>query len=125
MIDTDLLSWVIGAGNPLSALLTGPLLARLARSGRVPASWVRPAQGAGWVVLGIAQAAFLVFGVVSGLPGFRFAQPFMIVVAGLNFAVWWSLRPRPPAPPDVVVVSESGVLHVPGRLLRQREHDSA
>lgn len=139
----DLLAWVIGVGNPLSALLTGPLLTRLAKSGRIPRSWVFRAQGVGWAVLGVAQAAFLAFGVVSGLAGFRYAQPLMIVVAAVNFGVWWSLRPRGPLAESLLRLREpspealaefrvalercevtpSGVLILPDALLKQSDSE--
>lgn len=77
----ETLSWVIGAGNPLSATLTGPLLARLGRSPEV----VRRAQRTGWAVLFVVQVTFTLFGWVSGLDGFRIAQPVMIGVAAMNY----------------------------------------
>jgi len=53
----DVLSWVIGLANPVSAALVGPALARvLARFGG--GRWVLRAQGTGWLVLAIAQLAF-------------------------------------------------------------------
>lgn len=76
------LAWVIGICNPLSALLVGPWLARRA-------SWARKAQGYGWALLALAQVAFLAFGFASQLDGFRYAQPFMIPLAALNFWAWW------------------------------------
>lgn len=95
------MTWLIGVGNPLSALLTGPALQRLG----APPHAVRRAQGVGWAVLAVAQVAFLAFGLASGLAGFRIAQPTMLLVAAVNFACWWSLRPptrpRPPRHPGV------------------------
>lgn len=79
----DWMSLVIGACNPASALLTGPYLAR-----KVSAHRARQFQGAGWAVLAVGQSVFLVFGIVSGLPGFRWVQPLMIVVAVIQFRVW-------------------------------------
>lgn len=79
-----LLSILIGIANPLSALLTGPALARL-----IGARRARVTQGAGWAVLALGQTVFLLFGVLSGFPGFRWFQPLMIPVAAVNFVVWW------------------------------------
>lgn len=89
----DLLSWVIGLANPISAALVGPAFAAvLARSGRV--GWIFRAQGTGWLVLAVAQMTFLTFGYAAGFPGFKYAQPLMIPVAGLNFAAWLLARRR-------------------------------
>lgn len=89
----DVLSWVIGLANPVSAALVGPAFARvLARFGR--ARWVFRAQGTGWLVLAVAQVAFLTFGYTAGFPGFKYAQPLMIPVAGLNFVAWLLARRR-------------------------------
>lgn len=83
-----ILSWVIGMANPASAWLVGPFLAWLLRH-RSPAARRRVGL-AGWLVLGVAQAAFLVFGFGSGFLGFRYAQPLMIPISVLNFvAVFW------------------------------------
>jgi hypothetical protein len=84
----ELLAWVIGIGNPTSALLTGPVLTRLAAAGRVSPHVARLGQGVGWVVLGVAQATFVVFGLTTGLDGFKFAQPVLIVIASVNFTIW-------------------------------------
>jgi hypothetical protein len=87
----DLLSWVVGLANPISAALVGPALAAmLARRGA--SRWVVRAQGTGWLVLAVAQLTFLTFGYAAGFPGFQYAQPLMIPVAGLNFAVWLHAR---------------------------------
>jgi len=89
----DVLSWVIGLANPVSAALVGPAFARLlARIGR--GRWVVRAQGTGWLVLAVAQLAFLTFGYAAGFPGFKYAQPLMIPVAGLNFVAWLLARRR-------------------------------
>lgn len=94
------LSWVIGVANPVSALLVGPALATWLRN-RQHSRLVEVCQGGGWAILGIAQAAFFWFGVVSQLDGFRFAQPMMIVIAALNFVVWRKAMRKPkPAPVD-------------------------
>lgn len=92
------MSILIGAANPASALLTGPALARLIGQRRA-----RVTQGWGWAVLALGQTVFLIFGVVSGFPGFRWIQPIMIPVALANFVVWWrsgwtpaSVARRPP-----------------------------
>lgn len=92
MYDTklQLISVIIGVGNPLSALLTGPFLARMGASESV----VRRAQGAGWIFLAFAQVAFVFFGIATGLIGFRYAQPTMIVVALFNFLMWYQMRPN-------------------------------
>ncbi len=87
------LAWIIGACNPVSALLVGPALADfLARHGR--AHWVTWAQGTGWLVLAAAQVSFLGFGWISGYGGFKWAQALMIPAALLNFAAWWAGRRR-------------------------------
>lgn len=83
MSTLDVLSVVIGLCNPLSASLTGPFLAR-----RVSAARARQIQGAGWAVLFAGQTVFLVFGILSGLPGFRWVQPLMIIVAAVQFWEW-------------------------------------
>lgn len=89
----DVLSWVIGLANPVSAALVGPAFARLlSRSGGD--RWVVRAQGTGWLVLAVAQLAFLTFGYAAGFPGFKYAQPLMIPVAGLNFVAWLLARRR-------------------------------
>lgn len=83
MSTLDVLSVVIGLCNPLSASLTGPFLAR-----RVSAARARQIQGWGWLVLFAGQTVFLIFGILSGLPGFRWVQPLMIVVAAVQFWEW-------------------------------------
>ncbi|WP_460406548.1 hypothetical protein [Actinophytocola sediminis] len=90
----ELLSWVIGLANPISAALVGPALARLLTRLGVT-RWIFRAQGAGWLVLAIAQLAFLTFGYAAGFPGFQYAQPLMIPIAGLNFLAWLLTRRRP------------------------------
>jgi hypothetical protein len=83
-----ILSWIIGMANPASAWLVGPFLAWLLRR-RSPAARRRVSL-AGWLVLGVAQVAFLAFGFGSGFLGFRYAQPLMIPISLLNFvAVYW------------------------------------
>lgn len=94
MSTLELLSWVIGLANPLSAALVGPAFAALLTRLGV-SRWVFRAQGTGWLVLAIAQVAFLTFGYAAGFPGFKYAQPLMIPVAGLNFLVWLLARRRP------------------------------
>lgn len=83
MSTLDVLSVVIGLCNPLSASLTGPFLAR-----RVSALRARQIQGAGWAVLCVGQLTFLLYGIMSGVPGFRWVQPLMIIVAGIQFWEW-------------------------------------
>lgn len=92
----DVLSVPIGLANPASALLTGPFLARLIGQRRA-----RITQGWGWAVLAAGQSVFLLFGILSGLTGFRWIQPLMIPVAALNFVVWWrSGWTQPTAAPE-------------------------
>jgi hypothetical protein len=87
----NLMSWIIGIGNPLSALLVGTALA-LPLSGRPRlALWC---SGIGWLVLLVAQLTFWAFGYTSGFPGFKFGQPLMIPIAAANFACWILLRRR-------------------------------
>lgn len=83
MSTLDVLSLVIGLCNPLSASLTGPFLARRVRPARA-----RQIQGAGWAVLAVGQTVFLAYGILSGVPGFRWIQPLMIIVAGVQFWEW-------------------------------------
>jgi hypothetical protein len=83
MTTPETLSWVIGIANPLSAALVGPLLVLLLDADRA-GRW----QLVGWLILFIGQTTFLAFGLISDLPGFKYAQPAMIVVAGLNFTLW-------------------------------------
>jgi hypothetical protein len=87
----DVMSWIIGIANPLSALLVGTALALLLSRRPRLALWCA---GVGWLVLLIAQVTFLTFGFKSGFPGFRFAQPLMIPVAAANFVCWVLLRRR-------------------------------
>lgn len=89
MSTLDLMSWIIGIANPLSALLVGAALALLLSSRPRLALWCT---SIGWLVLLIAQLTFLGFGFKSGFPGFRFAQPAMILVAAAN--LWASIRLR-------------------------------
>jgi hypothetical protein len=79
----EIMSWVIGVANPLSATLTGPLLVVTLGANRA-SKW----QEAGWLVLLVGQTTFLAFGLISDLPGFKYAQPFMIPVAAMNFTLW-------------------------------------
>jgi hypothetical protein len=83
MSTLDVLSVVIGLCNPLSASLTGPFLAR-----RVSKARARQIQGAGWAVLCVGQLTFLLYGIMSGVPGFRWVQPLMILVAAIQFWEW-------------------------------------
>lgn len=93
MTALNTMSWVIGLANPTSALLVGPFLGRLLGS-----RYTRRAQGFGWLLLAVAQAAFLLFGFVSGFPGFKFAQPWMVPIALANFVVWVRQNQRQEAP---------------------------
>jgi hypothetical protein len=79
-----ILAWIIGAANPMSALLVGPALGR-----KIGERRARRAQGVGWALLAISQVTFLAFGFASKLDGFRYAQPLMIPIAAFNFYVWW------------------------------------
>lgn len=85
----DLMSWVIGIANPLSALLVGTSLSLLLASRPRLALWC---SGIGWLVLLVAQFTFLAFGYKAGFPGFKFGQPLMIPVAAANFVAWLLLR---------------------------------
>jgi hypothetical protein len=87
----NLMSWIIGIANPLSALLVGTSLALLLSDQPRLALWC---SGVGWLVLLIAQITFLAFGFKSGFPGFRFGQPAMIPIAAANFVCWVLLRRR-------------------------------
>jgi len=89
----NLMSWIIGIANPLSALLVGAALALLLSHHPRLALW---ATIAGWLVLLIAQLTFLAFGYRSGFPGFKFGQPMMIPVAAANLAASVLLRRRRP-----------------------------
>jgi hypothetical protein len=94
----DALSWVIGLANPISAVLVGPAFAAtLTRRGL--ARWIIRAQATGWLVLAIAQGAFLTFGYASGYPGFQYAQPLMIPVAAINYLAWLLPHRRAPHEP--------------------------
>ena len=87
------LAWIIGACNPLSALLVGPALAQfLVRHGR--ARWVAWAQNTGWLVLAAAQVSFIGFGWISGYGGFKWAQALMVPAALLNFTAGVLARRR-------------------------------
>lgn len=97
MTGLDVLSWVIGLANPISAALVGPAFAA-ALTRRGLARWTIRAQATGWLVLAIAQCAFLTFGYASGYAGFQYAQPLMIPVAAINYLAW--LLPHRRAPHD-------------------------
>lgn len=91
---TEVMAWIIGIGNPTSALLTGPVLTKLATHGYVTPTVARAGQGVGWVVLGLAQAVFVLFGLTTNLGGFKFAQPALILIASVNFTIWLRMMPR-------------------------------
>lgn len=97
MSTLDLMSWIIGIANPLSALLVGTALTLLLSNRPRLALWC---SGIGWLVLLVAQLTFLAFGYTSGFPGFKFGQPLMIPIAAANFVAWILLRRRArrPAP---------------------------
>lgn len=101
------LSWLIGWCNPLSAVLVGPALAWVLTKLHVRPIVQRRVALVGWLVLGVAQIAFLVFGFGGGFPGFKFAQPLMIPISLANFAASWFLMARlNPKPPAVERVAE-------------------
>lgn len=78
-VDT-VLSWIIGLGNPLTALMVGPTILTFwgpEPSGRV----IR----IGWIALFLTQATFLAFGFASGYLAFKVAQPLMIPISAWNY----------------------------------------
>lgn len=88
-----LLAWIIGACNPLSAILVGPALTQwLVRHGM--ARWTPWTQGTGWLVLAAAQVSFLGFGWLTGYGGFKWAQALMIPAALLNLTAGIIARRR-------------------------------
>ncbi len=102
------LSWVIGVANCTSGILVGPLLATVLRRFGAPPKVIMLAQGLGWLVLFAGQGTFWLFGFRSGFPGFMYAQPIMIPIAGGNFAVWLiGLR-------QTASVAKTAVVTVPG-----------
>jgi hypothetical protein len=76
----QVLSWIIGLGNPLTAFAVGPT---------VMTFWgPRPSRRVvkiGWCVLFGTQLVFLTFGFVSGYVAFRIAQPMMIPISAWNY----------------------------------------
>lgn len=98
MSTLDLMSWIIGIANPLSALLVGTTLALLLTAHPRLALWC---SGLGWLVLLIAQVTFLAFGFESGFPGFKYGQPAMIPIAAANFVAWILLRRRARRPSPI------------------------
>lgn len=83
----NLVSWLISAGNVSSAVLTGPGMMLVLRARRItePRKVLRVTL-IGWGVLFAAQALFWWFGYKSGYPGFKYVQPWMILVAAVNVA---------------------------------------
>ena len=86
------LSWVIGIGNPVTALMVGPTIATF--FGPAPS---RRVTNAGWVTLFVTQLTFLAFGFASGYLAFKIAQPLMIPVSAWNYYLnvsRWAQRRR-------------------------------
>jgi hypothetical protein len=74
------LSWIIGLGNPITALMVGPTVATF--WGPVPS---RRVTTIGWLALFVTQLTFLAFGYASGYVAFRVAQPCMLPIAAWNY----------------------------------------
>lgn len=88
----QLLSWIIGLGNPITALMVGPTVLTL--FGPRPADRVVKL---GWVALFATQLTFLAFGFASGYLAFKVAQPLMIPVSAWNYHLTvarWAVRRR-------------------------------
>jgi hypothetical protein len=83
----QLLSWVIGLGNPLTALAVGPTIVTFwgPRPGRRVVK-------IGWCTLFLTQLTFLAFGFASGYMAFKIAQPLMLPISAWNYyltvSVW-------------------------------------
>jgi hypothetical protein len=76
----EALSWVIGLGNPLTALAIGPTVVTF--WGPSPSERVIKI---GWITLFATQLTFLAFGFASGYMAFKVAQPLMIPISGWNY----------------------------------------
>lgn len=76
----QVLSWIIGLGNPLTALAVGPTVVTF--WGPVPS---RRVVKAGWFTLFGTQLTFLAFGFASGYMAFKVAQPLMIPISAWNY----------------------------------------
>jgi hypothetical protein len=76
----QLLSWVIGLGNPLTALAVGPTVVTF--FGPTPSKKVVTI---GWFTLFGTQLTFLAFGFASGYLAFKVAQPMMIPISAWNY----------------------------------------
>lgn len=88
----ETLSWVIGIGNPVTALMVGPTIATI--WGPVPS---RRATTLGWVALFVTQLTFLAFGFSSHYAAFRVAQPCMLPIALWNYHLTssqWAVKRR-------------------------------
>ncbi len=82
-----ILSWVIGLGNPLTALAVGPTIVTF--WGPTPG---RRVVKIGWCALFVTQITFLVFGFASGYMAFKVAQPLMIPISAWNYYLMVSER---------------------------------
>lgn len=80
LVVDQLLSWIIGLGNPLTALAVGPTI--LTFWGPEPS--VRIIR-IGWFTLFGTQITFLLFGFASGYLAFQVAQPLMIPISAWNY----------------------------------------
>lgn len=101
------LSWVIGLGNPLTALMVGPTV--LTFWGPVLSARV---VRLGWLALFFTQGTFLVFGFVSGYMAFKVAQPLMIPISAWNYYLtvsrWASQRRKWEVTPSVASYETTG-----------------
>ena len=98
----QLLSWIIGLGNPLTAFAVGPTI--LTFWGPVPSARIIRI---GWFTLFGTQLTFLAFGFASGYLAFKVAQPLMIPISAWNYYLTvsgWATRHR-----QFVATRERGV----------------
>jgi hypothetical protein len=90
-----MMSWIIGVANPLSAALVGPILIVLSKKFNWSDRIAITGEIIGWIIVFAAQLTFMIFGFKSDMPGFKYAQPCMILVAAVN--LWlklYVLRPK-------------------------------
>lgn len=81
------MSWVAAAGNVGSALLVGPFLVLVMRRLGLSSRKMLVIGLIGWCALFSAQIVMWQwFGYRAGYDGFKYLQPWMLPVAGLNFA---------------------------------------
>lgn len=88
----QLLSWIIGLGNPLTAFAVGPTI--MTFWGPEPG---RRVVKVGWFALFGTQLTFLAFGFASGYMAFKVAQPIMIPISAWNYYLLtsgWAARRR-------------------------------